>query len=187
MLTDVLARNWRWVAARGVVALLFGLLTLFNPGITLASLVFLFGVFALVDGSAMLVGAVANRKGEPNRVAWMFGGAIGIAAGLAAFFMPGMTAIALLSVIAAWAILLGAAEIVVALRLRKVMTGEWALVLAGILGIVFGLLMIAFPGAGALAMVLWIGGYALLAGILLSALAFELRSWERTHVAGASS
>lgn len=186
MLTDVLARNWRWVAARGVVALLFGLLTLFNPGITLASLVFLFGVFALVDGSAMVVGAIADRKGEPRWVAWLLGGAIGIAAGLVTFFMPGITAIALLSVIAAWAILMGAAEIVAAIRLRKVMTGEWALVLAGILGIAFGLLMIAWPGAGALAMVLWIGGYALLAGILLIALAFELRSWDRSHVVGAT-
>jgi uncharacterized membrane protein HdeD (DUF308 family) len=186
MPADVLVRKWRWVAARGVIALLFGLLTLFNPGTTLASLVFLFGMFALVDGSAMIVGAGASRKGDPDRVAWMFGGVIGIAAGLAAFFMPGMTAIALLSVIAAWTILLGAAEVVVAIRLRKVMTGEWALVLAGILAIAFGLLMIAFPGAGALAMLLWIGGYALLAGILLTALALELRSWDRTHVAGAS-
>jgi uncharacterized membrane protein HdeD (DUF308 family) len=185
MLTNVLTRNWGWVALRGVVALLFGLLTLFNPAIALATLVLLFGAYAFADGIFMVVGGIANRRGEPRWVALLIGGLAGIAAGLVTFFWPGLTAAALLAVIAAWAILIGVAEIVAAVRLRKVMTGEWALGLAGLVAVVFGVLMLAYPAAGALAMVLWIGGYAVLAGVLLMALAFQLRNWGRHHPAGA--
>lgn len=186
MLVDVLARNWGSVALRGVVALLFGVLTLFNPGITLTTLVLLFGAFALVDGIFMVVGAITNRRGESRWVAWLIGGLIGIAAGVVTFFLPGLTAAALLGIVAAWAILLGAAEIAAAIRLRKVLTGEWALVLAGALAVAFGFLLIARPGLGALALVFWIGAYATVAGVLLLALAFRLRSWGRHHPAAAA-
>jgi uncharacterized membrane protein HdeD (DUF308 family) len=186
MLADVLTRNWGWVALRGVVALLFGLLAFFNPAITLATLVLLFGAYAFVDGIFMTVGAVANRRGEPRWVALLIGGLVGIGAGLVTFFMPGITAAALLGVIAAWAILTGAAEIAAAIRLRKEITREWMLALAGLLAVGFGLLLIAYPGAGALAVVLWIGGYAVVTGILLIALALQLRSWGRGHPTGAT-
>lgn len=186
MLVDVLARNWGSVALRGVVALLFGILTLFNPGITLATLVLLFGAFALVDGMFMVVGAIANRHGEPRWVAWLIGGFIGIAAGVVTFLLPGLTAAALLGIVAAWAILMGTAELAAAIRLRKVLTDEWALVLAGALTVAFGFLLIARPGLGALALVLWIGAYASVAGVLLLALAFRLRTWDRHHPTAAA-
>ena len=182
---NMLSRNWGWVALRGAVALLFGLLTFLNPAITLATLVLLFGAFAFVDGIAMVVGAIANRKGEPRWGALLAGGLIGIVVGLATFFLPVLTAAALLGVIAAWAILTGAAEIAAAIRLRKVITREWLLALSGVLAVAFGLLLIAFPAAGALAVVLWIGAYAVVTGILLIALGFQLRSWGRSHPAGA--
>lgn len=182
MFMYMLSRNWGWVALRGLVAVLFGVLTFLFPAITLAALVLLFGAYAMVDGIFMLVGAIANRRGEPRWVALMIGGLIGIAAGLATFFMPGITALALLGLIAAWAILTGVAEIVAAIRLRKVIAHEWILALAGVLAIAFGLLLIAYPGTGALAVALWIGAYAFATGILLIALAFQLRSWGLKHL-----
>ena len=182
MFMYMLSRNWGWVALRGLVAVLFGLLTFLFPAITLAALVLLFGAYALVDGIFMLAGAIMNRRGEPRWVALMAGGLIGIAVGLATFLMPGITTLALLGLIAAWAILTGVAEIAAAIRLRKVIAHEWILALAGAVALGFGLLLIAYPGTGALAMVLWIGAYALATGILLIALAFQLRSWGRKHL-----
>jgi len=95
--------------------------------------------------------------------------------------MPGLTALAFVYVIAAWALITGAFEIVAAIRLRKQMTGEWWLVLSGVLSLVFGALLMLAPGAGALALVLWIGAYAIVLGALLVALAFRLRRWGAEH------
>jgi uncharacterized membrane protein HdeD (DUF308 family) len=176
-----LSRNWGWIALRGVAGLLFGLLTLMNPLISLATLVLLFGAYALVDGVFTVVAAIANRRGEPHWVALLLGGLLGIATGVITFFWPGITAIALLFLIAAWTIVTGIAGIVVAIKLRKVITGEWLLVLVGVLSVLFGVGLILFPGAGALAVVLWIGAYALVMGVLLVALAFRLRGWNRSH------
>lgn len=182
---NILARNWGIVALRGIAALIFGLLTLFNPAITLAALVFLFGGYAIADGVFTIVSAIVNRRGEPHWVALILGGLAGIAAGILTFLMPGITAIVLLYFIAAWAVVTGVAQIVAAIRLRKVITGEWMLVLAGVASVAFGIVLVAFPGVGALGVVLWIGAYATVLGILLLALAFRLRTWGRTHPAGA--
>lgn len=178
---DLLTRNWGWVALRGVVAILFGLLTLFNPGITLVTLVFFFGAYALADGVFMVVSAIANRKNQPRWGTLLLGGILGIAAGAVTLLMPGITAFALLALIAAWAIIVGSVEIVAAIRLRKEITGEWMFVLSGLLTVAFGVILIVRPGAGALAMVLFIGAYAVVTGILLLALGLRLRSWGRAH------
>jgi uncharacterized membrane protein HdeD (DUF308 family) len=175
---NVLARNWGWVALRGVAALIFGALTLANPAISLATLILLYGAYAVADGIFTIVSAVANRRGEAHWIALILGGVLSVAAGLVAFLLPGITALVLLYWIAVWAIVTGAAEVATAIRLRKVLTGEWLLVLAGLLSILFGVLLFARPGAGALAVVLWIGAYAVVFGIVLIALAFRLRSWK---------
>ena len=182
----LLARNWGWVALRGVAALLFGLLTLFNPAITLAVLVLLFGAYALADGIFTVVSAIANRRGEPHWVALLVGGLASLVVGVGTFLMPGVTALVLLYFIAAWAIIRGAAEIATAVRLRKVMTGEWLLALAGALSVLFGVLLIIRPGLGALAVVLWIGAYAIVLGVVLLALALRLRAWGRERGTGAT-
>jgi uncharacterized membrane protein HdeD (DUF308 family) len=174
-----LARNWGWVALRGVAALIFGILTFFAPAISLASLILLFGAFALADGVLTVVAAIASRGAEEHWVAMLLGGILGIGAGLATFFMPGITAIVLLYWIAAWAIVTGVAEIVTAIRLRKELTGEWMLVLAGVLSVLFGMYLFIRPGVGALAVVIWIGAYAVVLGIVLIGLAFRLRRWGR--------
>jgi uncharacterized membrane protein HdeD (DUF308 family) len=170
-----LARNWGAIAVRGIAAILFGLLTFAVPALTLAALVLLFGAYALVDGIFNVVAAVRRRAGDPPWWALLVEGIVGIAAGLVTLLLPGLTALTLLYVIAAWAVLTGVLEIIAAVRLRRQLTGEWRLLLSGVLSVVFGGLVIAAPAAGALAITLWIGAYAIVFGALLLALAFRLR------------
>jgi len=172
----LLSRNWGWIALRGLAAVVFGLLTLFDPRISLTALVLLWGAYAFVDGIFAIVSAVRDRRQEPHWVSLLVTGIAGVVAGLLTFFVPGITALVLLYFIAAWALITGIAEIVAAVRLRKVITGEWMLALAGLLSAIFGVFLFAFPGAGALTVVLWIGAYALVSGIVLLVLAFRLRA-----------
>ena len=174
-----LAANWWALALRGLVAVLFGLLTLFLPGITLVTLVLLFGAYALVDG---VFNVIAFFRVASHQWALLIEGVIGIIAGVLTFAWPAITAIVLLYLIAFWAILTGILEIVAGIRLRKVITNEWLLLLMGVLSFLFGMLILFAPGAGALAIVLWIGAYALVFGIFLLALAFRLR-WHRRLIA----
>jgi uncharacterized membrane protein HdeD (DUF308 family) len=178
---ETIIRNWWLVALRGVVALIFGLLTIYRPGVTLAALILLFGGYAVANGLFAIIAAIANRQGERHWVSLIISGVLSIAVGILTFLMPGVTGIVLLYLIASWAIVTGVAEIMTAIRLRKAITGEWLLVFAGVVSVLFGLLLIVFPGAGALAVTLWIGTYAIMIGILLLALAFRLRSWGRAH------
>ena len=175
---DSLSRNWWAVVLRGVLGLLFGIITFFAPGLSLAALVTLYGAYALVDGVFAIVSAV-RRRGTERWGMLLLEGIAGIAAGLVTLVWPGITAIALLYLIAAWSLFTGIMEVVAAVRLRKVITGEWMLGLSGVLSIGFGLLLMLFPGVGALAVVLWIGAYAIMFGALLIGLGFRLRSWGR--------
>jgi len=169
-----LARNWWAIALRGVAAIIFGIMALLMPAITLAALILLFGVFAVVEGIFSVIAAVRGHSGAPR---WflLLEGVVGIAAGVVAFVWPGLTAIVLLYVIAAWAIITGVLEIAAAARLHNRIRGEWWLVLGGILSVVAGVWMMRSPGSGALAVVLLIGAYVLLFGILQVVLAFRLR------------
>ena len=169
-----LARNWWAIALRGVAAIIFGLLALMMPGITMAALILLFGVYAVVEGIFNVIAAVRGHSGAPR---WflLLEGIVSIAAGLVAFVWPGLTALVLLYVIAAWAIVTGVLEIAAAVRLHNRIRGEWWLFLGGILSVVAGVLMMWAPGAGALALVMWIGAYVLALGVLHVGLAFRLR------------
>ena len=167
-----LAKNWWALALRGLVALMFGLLTFVLPGITLVTLILLFGAYALADG---IFNIVAFFRVASHHWALLIEGLIGIIAGILTFVWPAITALALLYVIAFWAIFTGIFEIVAGIRLRKVITNEWLLLLMGILSLLFGLFVLIAPGVGALAIVLWIGAYALVFGVFLLALAFRLR------------
>src|SRR5579864_1082180 len=167
-----LARNWWALALRGLVAVLFGLLTFFVPGITLVTLVLLFGAYALVDG---VFNVVAFFRLMSHYWALLIEGVIGIIAGILTFAWPAITALALLYVIAFWAIFTGIFEIIAGVRLRKAITNEWLLLLMGVLSLLFGVAILFAPGLGALAIVLWIGAYALVFGVFLLALAFRLR------------
>ena len=174
----VLARNWWALAIRGVVAILFGILTLAIPGLTVLYLVLLFGAFALLDGIFNIVSAV---KGADGRHAWVLvlEGLAGVAAGVMTFVWPGITAVVLLYLIAAWAIVTGVLEVAAGIRLRRHIAQEWLLILIGIASIAFGAVIMVAPAAGALAIVLWIGVYAIFFGGLMLALALRLRSHAR--------
>jgi uncharacterized membrane protein HdeD (DUF308 family) len=160
------------------VAVLFGVLAFVWPGITLITLVWLFGVFALVNGLLSLVLAAKAPKGYPRFGSLIFGGLLGILAGLVTFVMPGITALGLLILIAAWALVTGILEIIAAIRLRKIITNEWLLILAGIASVAFGVILLLRPAAGALALIWWFGAWALIFGILMIVLAFRMRSWK---------
>jgi uncharacterized membrane protein HdeD (DUF308 family) len=175
----MLARNWWAVALRGVAALLFGLLAIVWPGISLAALVLLFGAYALIDGLFAVVSAIANARGQDRWWIVLLEGIVGIAAGLVTFAWPGLTALALLYLIGAWAVVTGILEIYAAIQLRKMITGEWVLALGGIASVVFGILVFMYPSAGALAIVWWIGVYAIIFGAVMIALGFRLRKWQR--------
>ncbi|HEX9455686.1 MAG TPA: HdeD family acid-resistance protein [Candidatus Binatia bacterium] len=174
---DPLAQNWWVILLRGIAAIIFGLITFVAPGISLAALVLVFGAYALTDGVLAVVSAIRWR-GETDRW-WMLllEGLVGIAAGVATFVRPDLSALALLYVIAGWALVTGVLEIAAAIRLRKIITGEWLLALIGIASVAFGIMLALFPAAGALALIIWIGAYATATGALLIALAFRLRAW----------
>jgi uncharacterized membrane protein HdeD (DUF308 family) len=172
-----LAANWWALALRGLAGILFGGLTLFFPGLSLAALVLLFGAYAAVDGIFAVVAAVRGRGADRPWWALVLGGLISLAAGVAAFVYPRLTALTLVYLIGAWALVHGVFEIVAAVRLRKQIRGEAWLALSGVLSVVFGALVLVAPGAGALALLLWIGAYAVVFGVLLIALAFRIRGW----------
>jgi uncharacterized membrane protein HdeD (DUF308 family) len=167
-----LAKNWWALALRGLAAVLFGLLTFVVPGITLLTLVLLFGIYALADGA---FNVIAFFRPLEHHWALLVEGLIGLAVGVMTFAWPAITAVALLYLIAFWAIFTGVFEIIAGIRLRKAISNEWLLLLMGLLSLVFGILILFVPAAGALAIVLWIGAYALIFGIFLLALAFRLR------------
>lgn len=173
----ILAKNWWSLVLRGVVAVLLGIATFVWPGITLTALVFLFAGYALVDGALSLAGALRAAEARDRWGALLIEGLVGIFAAFVTVLWPGITALALVYVIAAWAIITGVSEIAAAVRLRHHIRGEWLLALAGVASIVFGVLMAAMPLAGALVIALWVGAYMLVFGILLIALGFRLRSW----------
>jgi uncharacterized membrane protein HdeD (DUF308 family) len=172
----VLTRNWWILALRGLVAIIFGVLAFIWPGITVLGLIYLFGIYALINGGLAFSAASNVPKGYRQFGSLIFTGALSIAAGVLAFILPGITAVALLILIAAWAIVSGIAEIVSAVRLRKEIKNEWWLILAGIVSVLFGVVLMIWPGAGILAMVWVIGTWAIVFGALMIGLAFRLRN-----------
>ncbi len=175
----MLTRNWWLIALRGLFAIIFGVLAFVWPGATLAALIVLFGAYALVDGVFSVIAGIAAYGERERWWAILLEGVASIIIGLITFFWPGVTAMVLLYFIAAWAIVTGVLEIIAAIQLRKVIRGEWLMVLTGILSIVFGVLLVIFPGTGALALLWVIASYAIVFGVLMIILAFRLRGLRR--------
>jgi uncharacterized membrane protein HdeD (DUF308 family) len=171
---ETLARNWWAVVLRGICAVLFGLAAFAWPGITLAILILLYGAYALADGVFAVIWSIRSRHGGfPWGV--FLAGLAAIVAGVFAFLWPGLTALALLYLIAAWAIVRGVFEIIAAFHLRKELEHEWLLALSGLASIVLGVFLLAWPGAGVLVALWWIGGFAIVFGLLTIALGFRLK------------
>jgi len=179
-----LASRWWMLVVRGLFAILFGILAAFWPGITLLALVLLWGAYAFVDGVFAVTLAVrAGRAGK--RWGWLLlEGLVGMSAAAITIVWPGITALALLMLIAMWAVVTGVAEIAAAIELRRAIRGEWLLALSGVLSIAFGVLMLIFPQGGALAVVAIIAAYSIVFGVLLIALGFRVR---RSAKAGAQT
>ena len=166
-----LADSWWTFAIRGVIALLFGIGALSYPVPTVLVLIIFFGVYALIDGVTALVMGI----GEKKRPAYLLLGLVSIAAGVFAIARPGATALALLWLIGVWAVVRGVGEIMAAIQIRKEVEGEWAIALSGVISILFGVFVLARPGAGVLALVWLIAIYAFASGLLKLMLGFKLR------------
>jgi uncharacterized membrane protein HdeD (DUF308 family) len=168
---------------RGIVGIVAGIFAFLWPGITIAVLVVIFALYAFIDGITNLVLGV-TRASARDRPSWalIVEGVVGIAAGVLTFMWPQITALALILFIGAWAVVTGVFEIVAAIRLRRVVSGEWLLLLSGVLSILFGIFVFLFPGAGAISIAWVLGAYAAATGIILVVLGIRLRS--RTLVIG---
>jgi uncharacterized membrane protein HdeD (DUF308 family) len=171
-----LGGNWWIVAARGVLAVAFGLYALFVPGLALAAIIMAFGVVVLLAGILAIVAGV--RRQAEHQPSWPFivEGIVCVAFGLLALIKPGATAVAWLYLISGFAVVSGILHIVAGVELRKLAEGEWVLILNGILTTVFGILMVLLPWTGLLSLVWLIGAYSLFFGVLLLVLAIRLRS-----------
>ncbi|HEX6351645.1 HdeD family acid-resistance protein [Actinophytocola sp.] len=170
---ELLARRWQLVVLRGVVAVLFGVLAIAWPEITVLALALLFGAYTLLDGVAALVMGIGRGTDRGYMVAL---GVLGVLAGVIALVWPQITVIALLVIIAVWAIFAGVTQIAAAVRLRKVIRNEWFLALSGVVVLVLGLLLIVQPAEGAIALITAIAAFALAWGIVLIVLGMRLRA-----------
>jgi uncharacterized membrane protein HdeD (DUF308 family) len=170
------AKWWAFVV-RGLLSIAFGIMAFLLPGPTLLGLILLFGIYSIADGVFNIIGAVRAEHQQTRWWVLLLEGLVSIAAGIIAFVLPGLTALALLYLIAGWALVTGVLEIAAAIRLRQQIRGEWMLALAGLLSIVFGILVALRPGVGALAIVWWLGAYAIAFGVLLIALGIRVRQF----------
>ena len=178
---DALARNWWLILLRGVAAIIFGLLTFAWPGLTLVTLVLLYGAFSFLDGIFSIVAAV--KGGTPMPRWWLaLVGLLGIGVGVITLFWPQITGFVLLLFIAGWAIASGVLQIIGAIKLRKEMEGEWLLIASGVLSVLFGIVVILFPGAGALSLALVIGAFAVAYGVLLIGFALRLKKHAEVRI-----
>jgi uncharacterized membrane protein HdeD (DUF308 family) len=173
---DLLSRNWWLLALRGLAAIIFGVLAFVWPAATIAALVILFGAYAVADGILAIAAALSNVVGQQRRWSILLQGVVSLVIGIATFVWPNVTGLTLLYLIAVWAITTGILGIVVAIELRRELSNEWLLVLSGIASIVFGVLVIVFPGAGALSVLWMIAAYAVVIGVLLLGLSLRVRN-----------
>jgi len=178
-LATILSRTWWMLLLRGLIAIAFGLLIWLQPAVSLAALVLFFGAYVLADGILGVWGAVMGRKEHEDWWVLLLWGLVGVGVGILTFMAPGVTALALLFYIAAWAIATGVLQIIAAVRLRKMIRGEWWLILGGLASVIFGVLLMASPGTGALAVLWLIAAYAVVFGVLLVLLAFKARGFSR--------
>jgi uncharacterized membrane protein HdeD (DUF308 family) len=170
---------WWLVLLRGGLMVLFGIIALVSPGIALLTLVWVFGIYAILDGIAAVALGIRAR-GEPNWVWTLVQGVVSVLAGLVALVWPGVTALALLFLIAFWAVMVGGGEIGGAFAARRRGSNAWGWTLAaGVLNVVFGVLLLIWPGSGILTLVWLVGIFALAGGIALIVLAFRVRSVAR--------
>ena len=173
--TVALARWWWTFVVRGLLAIAFGVLAFFAPGLGIAVLVGLFAAWALIDGVTSLATGIGGRNRDKSWWLEILEGVDSIIAGINAQDFPELAAELLVIIIAAWALVTGIFEIIAAIRLREQIKGEFWLGLAGLASILFGVILLVFPGVGALSLVWLIGSFALVFGVFLVILGWRLR------------
>ncbi len=181
---ESLARMWWVLALRGILAIAFGVLVFFWPGAAWILILVSFAAYALIEG---VLAIIAATSGHPRRGQWwalIIEGILGISAGVLAIALPGMTALVLLFVIAYWAIATGVFRVIMAIRLRKEIQGEWLLALSGVVSVLFGLALIVMPVAGALAVAWMIALNSILFGAIVLGLSFRLRQLKQPGATG---
>jgi uncharacterized membrane protein HdeD (DUF308 family) len=176
------SKSWGLILLRGIIAILFGILALTRPAMTLAVLVVLFGVYAIIDGIFSLIAAFSGWGHREDRWLLLLEGLIGLGVGIITLQAPGITAIALVFFIAVWALATGILRIVAAIRLRKEIKGEFWMVFSGLAGVLFAILVMERPAAGAITLVWLIGWYAILMGVMLTFLGFEMRRLRKPEI-----
>lgn len=160
-----LTRNWWTFLLQGLFAIIFGVLVLVWPASALLALVYLFGAFAMVDGVCTVAAGITFRSSMPRWWVALLQGLVGILIGFMTLFWPQITWMVLLAFIATWAILSGVLEVVLGVQVRKAIPGEWMMIAGGILSILLGVLLMVFPAAGSLGLVLTIAIFAIVDGI----------------------
>lgn len=183
MLAKLLSQYWWVLLVRGILSILFGVIAFAWPGLTLAMLVLFFAAFVLVDGVFDVFHAFSGRRENDHWWVLLLEGLLGIAFGVITWVNPGVTTLVLLLFIAFWAMATGTLRIVMAIRLRKEIEGEWWLILSGLASALFGVIVLARPGAGALAMLMVIAAWATVVGVFLVILSFKVRTFGKTLMA----
>jgi len=179
---ETLVQNWWLFTLRGVLGIIFGILALIFPGPTILSLVLLFSAYMLVDGIFGIISAVrAIRRKEDRWGLLIFEGLLSVATGILAFLWPGLTVVAFVWLIAAWAIISGGLMTAAGFRLN-IEHGQWWLVLGGLLSLAYGVLLIITPLIGAVVLTWWLGAYALVFGVALVIFSLKLRSRQHERV-----
>jgi uncharacterized membrane protein HdeD (DUF308 family) len=176
MMIETLKRHWWVPVIRGIAAIVFGVIAFVYPGLTIATLVLFFGAWVLIDGIFRVIGAIGHRASDSDWGWHIVIGIVGIIVGLLTFHAPQITALALIIYIAAWALMIGATEIAFAIKLRREIKGEWFLILMGLASIVFAILLLWNPIAGAAAVIWLIAWYAVVLGILAILFGFRLKA-----------
>jgi uncharacterized membrane protein HdeD (DUF308 family) len=176
MMIETLKRHWWVPVIRGIAAIVFGIIAFTHPVMAIATLVLLFGAWVLIDGIFRIVGAIKHHGSDSDWAWQLVIGIIGLIVGLLTFHAPQVTALALVIYIAAWALMIGASEIVMAVKLRHEIKGEWLLILMGLASIIFAILLLWNPVAGAAAVIWLIAWYAIVLGILAIFFGFRLKT-----------
>lgn len=171
-----LTRNWGWVLASGICRIVFGVVAFVWPQLTLNVLLSLLGAYLLVDGAISIIRALINRSSDSFPWSILLLGLVSLLAGVVTMFWPGWTAMALLYLVAAWAIVAGVIEIVIAIQLRQELSNEWLLLALGALSVLFGLLLVIWPSPGILALIWMLALWAVAFGVVEILLALRLRA-----------
>lgn len=179
VIADLYKQAWWALLIRGILAVLFGIIATTWPGLTLAMLIIFFGAFALIHGLMTVFGSIMGRRQAEDWWIVLLEGIIGVVIGIMTFAWPALTGLVLAYFIAAWALITGLLKVYGALKLRKEIEGEWLLIVAGVISVIFGILVFVRPLAGALAITWVIGIYAILLGLIAIILSFRVRGWQK--------